>query len=315
MPRKLLLADDSITIQRVIELTFADEDVTVTAVGDGDAAIRALDAERPDIVLADIGMPGRDGYQVAQHVHDTPALTHIPVLLLTGAFDPVDDARIRALGCAGVLVKPFEPQMVIARVRELLAASDVVAAGQADRLVGNLSATGSTTADPPPAPQPSDPPPAPASEAGGSGPAPAAQPALRGSAVDDYFARLDAAFATLNVPLDVPRSPHGPSAPDRGAAAAPAGAAPEPVQQAAAPPVTLGDAFGVLLDVEQGEPMPVFGESWQPLVTDDLVDAVARRVTERVSEQIIRELAPDIVSGIAERLVREEIERLRSLQA
>ena len=66
MPYTLLLADDSFTIQRVIELTFADQDVTVVAVSDGDQAIERLEASPPDIVLADIGMPGKNGYEVAQ---------------------------------------------------------------------------------------------------------------------------------------------------------------------------------------------------------------------------------------------------------
>src|SRR6186997_1455195 len=121
MAARLLLADDSVTIQRVIELTFADEDVEVIAVGDGEAAIARLDTDPPDIVLADIGMPGRDGYAVAAHVKATPAISHIPVLLLAGAFERVDDARVAETGSAGVLVKPFEPQMVISRVRTLLA--------------------------------------------------------------------------------------------------------------------------------------------------------------------------------------------------
>jgi CheY-like chemotaxis protein len=120
MPQTLLLADDSVTIQRVIELTFADEDIIVVAVSDGDQAISRIDANPPDIVLADIGMPGRNGYEVAQHVKQTPALQHIPVILLTGAFEPVDQARASEAGCDGVLAKPFEPQLVIARVRELL---------------------------------------------------------------------------------------------------------------------------------------------------------------------------------------------------
>ena len=121
MPHNLLLADDSVTIQRVIELTFADEDIQVVAVSDGDQAIARLDAEPPDIVLADIGMPGRDGYQVAEYIKGTPRLAHIPVVLLTGAFEPVDQARAAAVGCDGVLAKPFEPQLVIGRVKELLA--------------------------------------------------------------------------------------------------------------------------------------------------------------------------------------------------
>ena len=92
MPRKLLLADDSVTIQRVIELTFADEDVKVVAVGDGKQAIERVEADRPDIVLADVGMPERDGYEVAAFIKGNPQLAHIPVLLLTGAFEPIDES-------------------------------------------------------------------------------------------------------------------------------------------------------------------------------------------------------------------------------
>jgi CheY-like chemotaxis protein len=120
VPHTLLLADDSVTIQRVIELTFADEDVTVVAVGDGDQAIEQLEASPPDIVLADIGMPGKSGYEVAQYIRRSPKLEHIPVVLLTGAFEPVDQARADDAKCDGVLAKPFEPQMVIGRVKELL---------------------------------------------------------------------------------------------------------------------------------------------------------------------------------------------------
>ena len=68
MAHKLLLADDSVTIQRVIELTFADEDIDVTTVGDGQLAIDRLDTDPPDIVLADVDMPKRDGYEVRQSI-------------------------------------------------------------------------------------------------------------------------------------------------------------------------------------------------------------------------------------------------------
>ncbi len=120
MAHKLLLADDSVTIQRVIELTFADEDVEVTTVGDGQLAIDRLDVDPPDIILADIDMPKRDGYEVAAYVKSRPKLAHIPVVLLTGAFEPIDQARAAAAGSSDVLAKPFEPQMVINRVKELL---------------------------------------------------------------------------------------------------------------------------------------------------------------------------------------------------
>lgn len=333
MPRKLLLADDSVTIQRVIELTFADEDIRVSSVGDGDAAIRLLQSDPPDIVLADIGMPGRDGYEVAQYVHDTPALKHVPVLLLTGAFDPVDEDRVRALGCAGVLVKPFEPQMLIARVRELLGSKPPAATAPAPSggtevapstrqgLAAGSAPAGGRDGSPAvtragePAPAGAEP----HSPADALLAAPSSTiPQERASTVDEYFARLDAAFATLDVPLDLPRSSHAPHppAPRRGDTASPDQSAvgeatsdPQPT----ALPVTLADAFGALLGVEQGGPVPVFGDMWHPTVTDDLVDAVARRVTERLTEQIVRDLAPEIVSRVAEKIVREEIERLKAL--
>ena len=120
MSRTLLLADDSVTIQRVIELTFADEDIRVIAVGDGQQAIDRIVANPPDVVLVDSGMPERDGYEVAAFIKKDPALAHIPVVLLTGAFEPVDEDRAREVGCDAVLVKPFEPQVVVNRVRELL---------------------------------------------------------------------------------------------------------------------------------------------------------------------------------------------------
>lgn len=120
MTHKLLLADDSITIQRVIELTFSGEDVAVVSVGDGEQALERMRSERPDIVLADIAMPKRNGYDVAAYVRSQPDLAHVPVLLLAGAFEPVDQARAEAVQADGVLVKPFEPRQVVARVRELL---------------------------------------------------------------------------------------------------------------------------------------------------------------------------------------------------
>jgi DNA-binding response OmpR family regulator len=117
----LLLADDSVTIQRVIELTFATEAIRVVVAADGHIATTRLEDDRPDIVLADIGLPGVDGYQLAERIKRSDALRTVPVLLLTGAFEPVDEARARKTGCDGVLVKPFEPQRVVQLVKSLLA--------------------------------------------------------------------------------------------------------------------------------------------------------------------------------------------------
>ena len=120
MAHKLLLADDSAAIRRVIELTFAEEDVDVVAVVDGAQAIEAIAREAPDIVLADASLPGTDGYDVASFIRNEAALARIPVVLLTGAFEPLDESRAASCGCRAVLVKPFAPRQVIDTVRELL---------------------------------------------------------------------------------------------------------------------------------------------------------------------------------------------------
>jgi len=106
--RKLLLADDSATIQKVIDLTFADEGVRVVAVGNGQDAIDQLLELEPDIVLADVFMPAPDGYEVCRYVKTHEKLKHIPVMLLVGSFEPFDEAEARRVGADDILTKPFQ---------------------------------------------------------------------------------------------------------------------------------------------------------------------------------------------------------------
>jgi CheY-like chemotaxis protein len=128
MSKKILLADDSITIQKVIELTFSDEDFDVITVGNGRLALEKLPEVRPDIVLCDIIMPEKDGYEVCEQIKTSPATAHVPVLLLTGAFEPFDQERAARAGYDGSLAKPFEPETLIAKVKELLARAPARAA-------------------------------------------------------------------------------------------------------------------------------------------------------------------------------------------
>jgi CheY-like chemotaxis protein len=269
----LLLADDSVTIQRVIELTFADEDVRVIAVSTGEQAIAAMAAETPDIVLADVDMPGISGYEVARFIRATPHLAHARILLLAGAFEPVDRDRAEEVGTDGVLVKPFEPQQLIARVRELLA------------LPGGM-----------PAPEPAGSAALGASRAGALDTSPAGEllSAASTGSVDDYFERLDQALGgSSDGGLDVARDPAGP---------------PEP-QATKAP--SVADAFAVLLAAEQETSG---ADGWPPrsAAPDALVEEVARRVLERLSHAAVHAAVADIVSATAERLVREEIERIKA---
>ena len=340
VPQTLLLADDSLTIQRVIELTFAGEDIKVVAVSDGDQAIARLDTEPPDIVLADVGMPGRSGYDVAQHVKQSPALAHIPVVLLTGAFEPVDSARAAAVGCDAVLAKPFDPQLVIGRVRELLgrpaqsttSTPSPTSAPTVEAAVGGLpDQTASVSAsviaaEPPP---------------------------VRDARVEDYFDRLDAAFANLaSSPQPTPpasqetndtdwrhmyaaddaagvvKQPELPTEPQSFVVADALAAEPAVMPPPSSPSTTtrglpsIADAFAAILAAEQNgagarpewpktmsvaEPAPQ-----QPVITDELVERIARRVIEQLSDRIVRETVANIASETAERLVREEIQRIKT---
>lgn len=351
MPHKLLLADDSVTIQRVIELTFADEDIQVIAVGDGAQAIQRVQLDRPDIVLADVGMPERDGYEVATFIKATPEYAHIPVLLLTGAFEPIDERRARAAGCDGVLVKPFEPQMVISRVKDLIAGRRPAPAGA--RLGDGTSAPAETTR-------------AAAALAPAGGAVVPAAPATASGSIEDYFDRLDAAFASLESETSAPAAhplhtdagfvPPAPAAPGGGLAAeladwdpdlslpSPApgsGLADEPQESVpsipaaqslstpvvpdhvdTAPPLTqpaaaaaapssplpsLAEAFAALLAAEQGQAFAPAAQQ-RDLVNDDTIEQVTRRVIERLGDGAVRE----VVVEVAERLVREEIARLKA---
>jgi CheY-like chemotaxis protein len=123
MPKKILLADDSITIQKVVELTFSDGDYEVSAVNNGAKAIQKLAELRPDIILSDIIMPEKNGYEVCEYVKSHPEFRNIPVVLLTGTFEPFDPDRADKAGCDAVVTKPFESQSLIQKVEELIASA------------------------------------------------------------------------------------------------------------------------------------------------------------------------------------------------
>ena len=120
--RKLLLADDSVTIQKVVNLTFADEGIDVVAVGDGDSAMQSIVSDLPDIVLADVHMPGVNGYQICELLRENEATRRIPVILLVGSFEPFDEAEAQRVGASAYLTKPFTSiRQLVAKVTDLMA--------------------------------------------------------------------------------------------------------------------------------------------------------------------------------------------------
>lgn len=119
--RRLLIADDSSTIRRVVVHAFAGTDIDVIAVDSGRAAIDAARRDRPDIVLCDVLMPEMSGYDVLESLKAEPRTASVPVLLLTGAYEPFDEERASRAGAIGFLAKPFETRLLIQRVEEVFA--------------------------------------------------------------------------------------------------------------------------------------------------------------------------------------------------
>jgi CheY-like chemotaxis protein len=126
---KILVADDNANIQKMVALSFEDRGISVVAVGNGEAAVRRIPDLKPDLVLADIFMPVRNGYEVCEFVKKDERFSHVPVILLVGAFDPLDEKEARRVGADGVLKKPFvPPDPLIAMVMSALEKNPKVAA-------------------------------------------------------------------------------------------------------------------------------------------------------------------------------------------
>jgi CheY-like chemotaxis protein len=119
--RTLLLADDSIAIQKVIELTFKDEGMQVLSVTNGRLAVESLEEVRPDVVLADVFMPELNGYEVCERIKGDERFRHIPVILLVGSFEPFNEAEARRVGADDYLTKPFQSiRQMVNKVGSLL---------------------------------------------------------------------------------------------------------------------------------------------------------------------------------------------------
>jgi len=298
MPKTLLLADDSVTIQRVVELTFAHEDIRVVTVSDGAKAVEAIKERRPDIVVADVAVPGVDGYAIVQHVKKSPALRHIPVLLLAGAFEPVDEARARSSGCDGVLVKPFEPKHLVARVKELLVESERWAPVAKPAAMGAVAVAAAPVKTAAPA-----------------------EVAVRGGGV------VDAARGGKREKLETPPMSKAKSdTSDHDFEGDPTTAAPEPLElptasiwgtaagttttpSGGAPgKVSLATAFSELLAAEQARPSQAAGPAAPPQISDAAIEEAVKRVLARMTESTVRQ----IVLDTAERLIREEIEKIKA---
>src|SRR3984893_1391368 len=151
---RILVADDNSNIQKMVSLALKDQGIDVIAVGNGEAAVRKISDVRPDLVLADVFMPVRNGYEVCKYVKDDSSLAHIPVILLVGAFDPLDEQEAQRVGADGVLKKPFVPpdplismvKSALCRAANVAQAAAVAQKGNASSMIGGPTTAGSPNA-------------------------------------------------------------------------------------------------------------------------------------------------------------------------
>jgi len=123
MASRLLVADDSITIQKIVSMAFESEDMEVEGVGDGQEAFDRIAEFKPDIVLADVDMPGLDGFALSTKIKETPETSGIRVLLLASDFEDFDEQRYQKCGADNHISKPFKSDDIVAMVKGLLEGS------------------------------------------------------------------------------------------------------------------------------------------------------------------------------------------------
>ena len=193
MGNRLLLADDSITIQKVVAIIFANEEFELTVVDNGNAALDKAREILPDLMLVDAQMPGKSGYEVCAEIRRDPRLSFVPILLLIGAFENPEEGEASSCGADAFISKPFESQQLIDQVKELLAlgksrcaaplARPLPIESGAEELWGDLSAF--DTEPPPEAPA------AAGQEAFGVTPAPFEEDIVEASVEDDLWGAFE----------------------------------------------------------------------------------------------------------------------------
>ncbi|HMK42711.1 MAG TPA: response regulator [Dissulfurispiraceae bacterium] len=123
MTRRIVLADDSQTIRKVVELVLVPEGFEIDAYRDGEEALKAISERKPAIVLADAELPKMSGLLLCSSMKNDPALANIPVILLVGAFQPLSDEAARASGADDLIVKPFDSKELVSKVKALVGSS------------------------------------------------------------------------------------------------------------------------------------------------------------------------------------------------
>jgi len=329
MAKKILLAEDSVTMQKVVQLTFAGEDFTVTSASTVDEALERANEMDPDIVLADLSMPGKTGYDLCATLKRNG--TRAPILLLHGSAVGFDEERARNVQADAHLAKPFDTQGLIDRVQELLSdTTRVTVSGPIESLSAPIESGGEDIViDPgiPAVPPPRAPTPYPPPSVVPTAPARASMPpqvevSLSGAS-GDKAGPSPASTHPITIEAELP--PAGGPEPlepfDNGD---------EPTMTAARPPqhtieasykirtshTLIGTGAPDLPPPPPGMPLPParLAASAAPVPVGapaaGQLDPAVYEAISKLSREVIEKVVWQVVPDLAERLIKEEIDRL-----
>ncbi len=269
MTKKLLVADDSPTIQKVVRLAFAGEDFVVEGVERGDDALEKVRALSPDLVLADVSMPGLNGYELCSRIKSDPGLAATPVVLMTGIMEPLDEEDAKRAGFDGHLCKPFGTEILIKTVTDLIGparddATDpgaLVSTRTRESFLGSgsiLDVFGPTLAQ-----------------------SQCRQPSLAEAAPAEPH--VDTAVAAA---VELPAPP------------------PEPVVNEAPPPATHAARQVIPFPGPKNNDVQAAAVE----LPDEIIDAIAQRVIRQMSPDVVREVAWEVIPDLAEIIIRQYLD-------
>lgn len=286
MPKSVFVIDDSATMRKVFEMTFAGEDIAVVTHDGADGALSRAREVRPNAIIVDVNLPGTSSYDLVKSLRGEPNLSAVPVYLLYSDHSPLDEAAARAAGAQGAVLKPFDSQAMIDRVRQSISAAAPAPA--------HAAAPAPSAARPPAPPLPP------------SAPRP---PAAAPSAIARPVTPTPAASLKPAAP------PAAPAAPAR-----PARVSPDDLLgdlNDAAPRVSARPAP----PAEPGAPTPVI-----PVQASDIARSVSDQIAARtaalgltpaqieavtaLTRDVVERVVWEVVPVLAETMIREELKRL-----
>lgn len=317
---KLLLADDSVTIRKVVELTFSDEGIDVTTTGDAESAMQKFVEIQPDIVLVDVGLEGTSGYRICEMIKHDDATRHIPVLLLVGSFEPFDQEEAERVNADGFLTKPFQSiRDLVSRVKELLE-------GQSSNIEPDPAEPSAT---PEPGPNAVDADTADIEDLYNSSFAQTAEieefdtvdDLLGDAGMDDQL--IEASYLSsdnIDVGAEtIPFVEHDEQTKEFDWSPASVVTDETPAERVSTgfePKFVFEETSEVVADdfppqddepfSEVNEAEPIGTQSFE--LSDEMIDQLAERIVERLSDRVVREIAQKAVPEIAEKLIREALD-------